>query len=226
MKRIIHLNHEKDTQDDHQNDIINLDIRNNFLFGIIGTNRTGKSVLAREMAIDWRLSRPDTEEYKIVAFDPQDMFIDIADITITVKERNDIVKLRNCLLILDDYKALHLRNIAEDWIVELMQFRSKWNIDIIYVTHNPSLVMQILTYYTTHYFIFYTQALQGGWKKKIPSYVLCNAASKALVRYVNHYGRGEYPIFPYFVVDNENAKVYAKNIDNKAIQSLLFKTKT
>ena len=120
--------------------------------------------------------------------------------------------LRNALLILDDYRTLHEQDKAEAWLLYLLQARSEQNIDIMYSIHNPALVINMLTYFTTHYYIFYTQVQEGGWKKKIPNYTTCMAVSNYVNKYVKIYGRGKYPDFPYMIIDNENEEVIAQNM--------------
>ena len=184
--------------------------RNCFLIGIIGTNRTGKTSKVRKVIQEWKKSRP---ENKVIGFDPQLKLQDLLDEQIGIADDLTLIhKLRNCLLVLDDFRALHLSDKAEKWLVYLMQFRDQWNIDIVYVVHNPSLVLNVLSFFTTHYYIFYTQSIEGGWKKKIPTYTVCSAVSSYLVEYVSMMGIGLYPKFPYFIVDNKGNKAIAVNI--------------
>jgi hypothetical protein len=189
---------------------ISLPDRNCFLIGLIGTNRTGKTSKVREIVQQWKASRPGQE---VVAFDPQLKLQDLIDRQIGISDDlTQLHTLRNCLLVFDDFRALHLPDKTEKWLVYLMQFRDQWNIDIIYVVHNPSLVLTVLSFFTTHYYIFYTQSIEGGWKKKIPTYTVCSAVSSYLVEYVSIAGMGTYPKFPHFIVDNKGNKAIAVNI--------------
>ena len=70
-----------------------------------------------------------------------------------------------------------------------MQQKDGYNIDIIYSCHNPMLVINALTYFTTHYYVFYTNMQEGSWKKKIPNYSLCLAGSSYVNKYVRKHGR-------------------------------------
>lgn len=187
--------------------------------GFIGQNRTGKSVTAEQVATDWKSSRDDS--YTVLAFDPQNRFKDIADFFIYAHEdwQSKILRLRNGLLIIDDLKALHPKNQTDPVFLELMSFRSEWNIDIIYIVHNPSLILWLFTYYTTHYFIFFTNSTEGGFKDKIPNYALCLAASRYINKYVKIYGRGDYPNFPHMIVDCEKEKLFAMNMSTKYLKN-------
>ena len=188
-----------------------------FLIGIIGTNGTGKSVTARAIAEQWRKTRPHGD---IIAFDPTNAFNGVANKFIYPHEDwcSKVLESRNSLVLLDEIKILHPQVIAKAKFAELMSMRRDYSIDIIYIVHNPKLVLEILTYYTTKYYLFYTQAREGAFKDKMPNYSICSGASD----FINDYARevirttgkkGEYPNFPYMVVDNETEEISAINID-------------
>jgi hypothetical protein len=189
--------------------------RQNFCIGFVGTNRTGKSITARKVADKWKANNPDGT---VISFDPQDRFRDITDVFIHVGMSNDeiynvVLYYEDALIILDDYKLIHPKERStERWLLELMHFRSEYNIDIIYITHNPSLIVKALTFYTTHYFIFYTQSQMGDWNNKIPNYVLCRTGSKYINHYVKKHGRGEYPNFPHVIAETETERLIAQNM--------------
>lgn len=197
--------------------------RPNFLFGFIGHNRTGKTSISIEMAKQWKQSRPDGT---VIAFDPQRKFleqkvktenglIDLVDETIYAHDKywaDKVLEERNALLILDDYRLIHPKNIANEGLAKLMTFREEYNIDIIYITHSPALVLNILTYYTTHYFIFFTLSTLGMFEKKIPHYGLCQASVQYINKYVKKHGKGKYPKFPYIVVNTETEELIGYNV--------------
>lgn len=201
-----------------------VDFRNNFLMGFIGHNRTGKTTIALEMAKKWKESRKDCY---VIAFDPQKRFtketveIDgveepLVDTEIRLDESgvwyDRVLKFRNFLLILDDYHILLDKRIAEKGLKKLLAHRDDYNIDIIYITHTPSLILNLLTDYTTHYFIFFTQALAGKFKEKIQNFHLCSAAVRTVNKYVKVFGKGKYPNFPHCIVDTEKQTVQAFNM--------------
>ena len=191
----------------------NKDERLNFLWGFIGTNRTGKSVTALEHAKKWRANRPSS--HSIIAFDPQRRFRQIADTFISPEDHDWAVRLRkhrNCLLILDDYRIINRDARPVKGLADLLYYRSDWNIDIIYICHSPSLILNILTDFTTNYFIFYTESMEDSFKKKIQNYKLCTKANRMINNYVHEHGRGEYPKFPHVVVDCENKELFAVNM--------------
>lgn len=189
--------------------------RLNFLYGFIGTNRTGKSSVARNLAESWKRSNPNG---MIIAHDPQDNFKELADVFIEPEQDDWAEKccnFRNCLLILDDFRLINDGNRPVKGLSKLLYYRAKWNIDIITIFHNPSLVINALAHFISHYFIFMTNAQEGSFKNKIPNYSLCIAASDEVNKYVSLYGRGAWPKFPYIIVDCEKQKLMAINMEKK-----------
>lgn len=182
-----------------------------FLWGFIGTNRTGKSVIARRCAEIWKKSRPDG---MIVGFDPQKRFVGLLDGEIDPEDPDWCVKLhelRDALIILDDYRLINEKPTPVEGLAKLMYHRADWGIDIIYICHNPSLILNLLTYFTSHYFLFYTESMDGSFQKKIMNYKLCITGQRLINKHVKTYGRGEYPYFPYVMVDTENRQLNAFN---------------
>jgi hypothetical protein len=187
--------------------------RLNFLGCYIGHNRTGKTSVAVLFAEAWRKRYP---EGTIMTFDPQEKFKHISDFRLLPSDPergSKMLNLRDALLIIDDYKAFHHKNIPEPWLLDLMHYRNAYNIDIIVITHSPALIINYLTYYITHYFVFYTETQVGSWEKKIPTYNLCQNASLYVNKYVKINGKGEYPVFPHIVVDTLESKLTAQNIE-------------
>lgn len=188
-------------------------MRVNFLYCFIGTNRTGKSSIAKAMGKAWKSNNPGR---LIVAHDPQDNFEDLADLFIQPEDDDWALKcceFRNCLIILDDFRLINEGNRPVKGLTKLLYYRAKWNIDIIVISHNPGLVINALTHFISHYFIFLTNAQEGAFKNKIPNYSLCVAASDAVNKYVSLFGRGSWPKFPFIIVDSEKQKLIALNME-------------
>ena len=200
--------------------------RLNFLMAFIGHNRTGKTSIALDIAKKWKASRPEGSN-TVICFDPQHKFDEVMDFEIELADTNwayNLLKFRNSLVILDDYRILNSKNIPDKGVLELLQFRNEYNIDMIIICHNPALLINIFTYFVTHYYIFYTMVQVGSFEKKIPNYELCMAASNLVNTYVQAHGRGDYAdgkmLFPYVVVENETEVVTAYNM-TKDISGIL-----
>lgn len=212
--------------------------RNNFIMGALGVNKTGKSSTFKTIAESWRGCR-NSSKYKIVGHDPQRIFHNPNDLSrglitdknhlINPEDKNWAVKcckLRNCLLILDEIRILcPTPQHPPKGLVTLFSQCFYWNIDIMWMTHNPSLVPEVCTYYTTHYYIFLTFAREGQFQKKIPNYSLCTAASNYVNRYAKKHGRGKHKLdkfyegqgFPYAIVNTETQEIKGINMNNKMV---------
>ncbi len=193
-----------------------------FLFGIIGDNGTGKTVTAREIAIEWKSNRPG---WDVVAFDPTDGFKGVANKFLDVDNWcQQALSLRNSLLILDEFRILHPNDKVDANLRKLFAIRRFHNIDIIYIVHSPALVIEFLTYFTSKYFIYYTQITSGKFKRKIPNYASCQGGSTLINNYVSEFGKGEYNngnhTFPYVVIDCEKDKIDAVNMPIQNINQL------
>ena len=196
--------------------ILESDIRENELIGLIGTNGVGKSTKLKTMAEEWRRNN----EGPIMSCDPHHILTAVTDFIINAANddyKKEILNMRNGLILLDDFRILHPKNISEKWLMELLQFRRAYNVDIMYVQHSPSMVLNVLSYYTTKYYVFYTESTLGSWQKKIPNYRQCLAASMYINNYVSIKGKGKYPNFPYIIVDNITRKLTGININKQYV---------
>lgn len=205
-------------------------MRRNFLMGFLGVNKTGKSSTALEIATHYKKTKPSSNE--IWVHDTQKIFSSIADKNIDTENKEwaiECCELKNGLLILDEVKLLiptpqHLPK----GLLKLFSQSHYRNVDIIWMVHNPSSAPDVCTYYTTHYYIFLTFAREGSFRKKIPNYMLCTHASDMVNDYVKEYGRGFHKKdkryngqgFPHIIVDCEEQKLIAQNM-NKKINSLI-----
>lgn len=194
-----------------------LKTRLNFSYVFIGTNRTGKSSIARSQSVVWKKANPDK---LVVGFDPQKRFSDLIDIKINPENENwleEILQMRNILLVIDDFKKLHESSHAPKGLKTLMIDFCDFNIDMIFIFHNPSDVWDCISSHATHYFIFKTNSREGKFKDKIPNYQLCLIASYKVNTYVKEFGRGTFPKcdFPYIFVDTDNQTLTAINMNKR-----------
>lgn len=187
--------------------------RSNFIFAFLGTNRTGKTSIAVELATEWK--KANKNGY-IISYDVQGNFKHLSD-EIIYTNANDAyldrcLELKDTLMIFDDYRSLMNKNIPPTKLLELMQLRAHHNVDMIFIAHSPAHLYNQLTYFITHYFIFFTLSLDGSFQKKIPNYAHCIAASNYVNKWVRHNGKGKYPKFPFVCVDTQTLLMTAYNM--------------
>lgn len=198
--------------------------RPNFVIGIIGANRTGKTVTEEEIIHLWKQSRPTQ---KVIGYDPQRKLQHLIDFNINPDDKNWGVaiwqKCRNSLIVLDDYKGLTPNYVPTPGMRQMFIDRAYHNNDYIYSCHSPNNIMEMLTDYTTKYYIFHTKNTEGKFKEKMANAEFCIGAARTVNKYVSLYGVGKHPNdpefkgqkFPYMIVDTENQKIKAINMHNK-----------
>lgn len=192
-----------------------LNLRENIFVGIIGDTKTGKTDLMFKLAKEWKDNKP--KDFMVYGYDHHGNRGDIIDVKIDLSDDawdEALPKLRNSLVILDELRLLHPEDkIRKNFSALLSDFQNR-NVDVLYSVHNPKLVLERFTYFTTHYYIFKTNSKEGGFKDKIPDYRLAYAASVYINKYTTINGKGTYPNFPFVEVDRLNGEVNAYNIGN------------
>lgn len=194
-----------------------------FLYGFIGENGTGKSVTAKLIAELWKKKNP---KGKIYVHDLQGDFEDIADGYIHSYNKKwalEMSKKTNCLLILDEKRVLHPSAQTQPDVLQLLARRRKSNINIIFIVHNPKLILESFTYFTNKFFVFATNSREGSWSDKIPNYELAFAGSRLINNYTAKINpkdyAGLYPNFPHIIIDTKRNKLLAQNINHKIWKS-------
>jgi hypothetical protein len=194
--------------------------RENFFFCFIGNNSTGKTQTALKFVKKWRESH--NQDDVIVAFDPQKRFLAYSDYIIetdgTMNWCEEILGLRNALLILDDYRLIHDKAKIDPNFLKFFIDRTNNNVDIMIICHTPLHILTDMTTFISHYLIYPVQATKEGFDRKISNAYLCIAASAWLNNYVSKYKNAGlpdfYPNFPYIVVDNQKSKLNSVNVKN------------
>ncbi len=199
--------------------IDNLNTRKVLCWGFIGDNGSGKSVTARNLAIQWKKTRPNS---LVASYDPTRVLSDITDISFDPDNVYDIIPgLKNTLVIFDEHRMTHPPDKVDQRFRDFFNMRRDNNIDIFYIVHNPSAIINFLTGFTNKYFIYYTQTLEGGFSRKIPNYMVCYKASMLINNYVTKFGDGIYPTFPYVVVDKKENNITTVNMSKNRIEQIL-----
>ena len=197
-----------------------IDGRFPFCWGYVGVNKIGKSAKARQAAEWYRESHPKNLN---IAHDPQHQFRSIADYFIHPDDDmwvEKLLPLSNCLVILDELRMIHEQPSPMKGMREFLSMKSDRNVDIIWIVHSPLSVLNIMADYTTRYHIFLTMAQEGSFDRKIPNSHYCITASNYVNNYVARKGRGEYPNFPYMVVDIEKQSINGYNMDATAFENI------
>lgn len=208
--------------------------RNNFVWCFIGTGGTGKTVTAIKLAKDWKYSRRRIGG-KVVAFDPHGDFKHVLDVKIDSKDedwakilmqrnKDGTFMFANSLLILDDYRSILQGNHMDTDFYDLLALRRKIGMDIIYITHNPKLILQGLAYFNTCFSIFKTVAHSDDFEGKIPHFLPCQRACNLINAYARTFDEqgynALYPNFPYVMVKENSDKLYPINMKQEIIDKL------
>jgi hypothetical protein len=199
-----------------------INYRSNFIYGFVGQNDTGKSVVASQKALKWKQSKPS--HYKIVAHDRQNRF-PFAHTNINAGDNDCFKRLEgwtDYLLILDDFRAINKNPIALAGLDIILIDRIKNNVDIMFICHNPAAVINTLTDYATHWFIFKMNSKEVSFKNKMNNYTYCLAASIEVNNYVQRFGKGTYPVFPYVYVDCGKERLKGINMTQDLSQALIM----
>lgn len=172
----------------------NTDKRQNTVIGIIGGNATGKTRLIKELI---KKSNGNEEVY---CFDPNGGLKDCYTQKIECDMEwavNINKKAKNSLVVLDDFKNLTPNYIPTPMMRDLFINRRYHNNDYIYALHNYSDIMKMLTYFTTHYYIFPTKTINPVSNKALNS-ELIQCAIDVVNRVKKCFD------YPYGIVDVQN----------------------
>jgi len=213
--------------------------RDNFVEFWIGHNRTGKSVNLREQAIAYKKKHP---KKKIIAFDPQNRFKDIADEFIfdenweqyLVAKGNGLT-ISDTYFILDDYRALMEKDTTPKPFVRMLMQRNEYGLDFSLVCHNPKFILERVSYYTTHVNLFYSSGGDESFKSsgKIMNIETIMQCRKVINTYVTEYDKGEHKsvsksgknTFPFIRLDFEEEKLSLLNMPHAIVNGKEIKIK-
>jgi hypothetical protein len=173
--------------------------------------------MARILAEHYKKANPKN---KIVALDLQGRFRDIKtedfdtinpDKYARFHKNSNLLVYSNTLFIMDDYHT-EVEERTPEWLQRLLNLRNEHGIDMIFITHSPTLIRKKLSFYATHLYLFYTMGTEKDFKDKLPDYEMTINARRIINQYVKKYGRGEYPKFPFVIVNYEDNKIQTINM--------------
>lgn len=196
-----------------------------FCLCIIGANITGKTFLAIDIA-----QKQKNEKRYIIGFDPMgklqksgllDYKLELTDnwaSELMEKNKKSDYKFKNSLLILDDYRILHPNDNINSYFSDLLELHIEMNMNIIYICHNPMLILEKLGYSTTDYSIFYTNTNEGCFEcTKLPNNIQCQKAVELISQYVEKYDITRHTDFPFIHVaisENVQSEIINLNLTN------------
>jgi len=192
---------------------------------VIGHNNTGKTVFATRLADGFNKRRDSvnlksypSNYYKLAVYDVQNRFskhLRKGDLSIKTSDKDwckKLLKMRKSLVILDDYKVLLPNDKMDSDLLDLLQFRAEYGIDIILIVHNPKLILERLSYYVDTYCLFYTAGNSNSFKGRVSGAERLIELKKVIDKEYKSYTREEYgnlyPNFPFIFYNgrNEEAK--------------------
>jgi len=196
--------------------------RGSEFIGIIGTNGTGKTVIARMLIEKFNAKRDEaaiicgypSNYNKLVVYDPQHRFQDLlrkGDFVIQLNNKDwekDILKYKSSLIVLDDYRELFKTDALSDKFMDVMSKRAEQGLDIVIITWFPKLILPRLSQFLNKYFLFkvncddkeYSDRINGEKETVLNIKRMLN---KEFEKYTEQQYADLYPNFP-FVVFNSN----------------------
>lgn len=197
-----------------------------YVIGMVGTNGTGKSSTEEDLIMKYKKDNP---RHDVIGYHPHGRLLKHFDFRIDYTNREWAKAIhkhvRNSLVVLDDYKGLCPNFQPTPGMRDMFIDRGAHahNNCYIYCAHGPGSVIEMLTEYTTHWFIYYCTANEGKWDKKANNAYLCITASRMVNEYVSKYGKGMHPKdtnfqgqkFPYAIVDTLKKEITAQNFSQK-----------
>lgn len=215
----------------------------------IGYNRTGKSMTAQKFANEWRINNPDRT---IAGYDPQNKFKHLINPKYRLyagekgwwKGTGDYKKsgrlplkdLRNALVIIDDMRGLNPSHQTSPDLLRLMEFRAEYKIDIIMILHSPGHLLEGISMYVSHWYIFVTKGKAAKFEDKIENYEECQLAARLMREYNKDFpgvinnsrqfydasGNGNHT-FPHIVVDTDTGELKPRHINRAWAETKLKK---
>ncbi len=218
-----------------------------FFYMFIGYNRTGKSITAQQFANEWRMANPDGI---VAGYDPQHRFKHLMDPQYRIyggekgwwrgdkayrkTGRKPLKDLRNALVIIDDMRGLNPSFTTSPDLSRLMEFRAEYMIDIIMIVHSPGLILEGISMYVSHWFIYYTKGRQAKFEDKMENHKEYVLAAMLLKKYAHDFqkkkknpkqfydssGNGNHT-FPHVVVDTTTGTLTPRNINREWAEKAL-----
>lgn len=198
-----------------------------FCWFFIGHNRTGKTVGAMDLIKIYKKNNPKNN---IIAFDPQNRLKNVANDFIYsenwedyFKEDKQTLNISDTLFVLDDYRALMDKDTTDKYFLKMLMLRNEYGLDFIFITHNPKLILERISYYISHFSIYYVSGDNSSFVKS--DKLACGSDLMQVSTFVNNYvrkhGKGSYSEnknFRFAFVDTINESVQLFNMEHATIK--------
>lgn len=201
--------------------------------GIVGTNNTGKTVIAEEVIKRFNKKRDSLNSknypsnyHKLVVFDVQDRLGHLmreGDITIKIGDKGwekKILGLRDSMCVFDDFRVLLPNDSLSDDLLKIFGFRMEYGLDLIFIVWHPTLFPPRMHRFIDKYYIFRV----GGDDKEFVSRMNGDKDSLINIKHLvsNHcltYSQSEYgklyPNFPFVYYDVQTNKAVKINFKKR-----------
>jgi predicted secreted protein len=92
--------------------------------------------------------------------------------------------------------------------LNLLTHKKRIGLSIIYVAHSPKLILERITYYTTHYSVF---DLNENIQDKNFMYKNLQIAKDLMKEHILMFGKGTYPKFPHIILKSVTEEFELRN---------------
>ena len=196
--------------------------RDSNVIGIVGTNNTGKTVIARQLIEKFNKKRDAIKKngkkypvnyHKLVVFDVQNRMEDLmreGDINIRIGVdgwEKQILELRDSMIVLDDFKVLLGGDTISPELLQIFGYRMEHGLDLIFIVWSPNLFPPRIHNFIDQYYLFRTNGsdkdfvarLNGNKDKLIKCKSVLDSYFEKFTK--ETYG-AKYPNFPFIYYDS------------------------
>lgn len=199
--------------------------------GICGTNNTGKTVICEELIKKFNEKRDRLKSngkkypnnyHKLIVFDPQQRFkkyMREGDITINIGDEGweeMLLKVRDSMVIFDDYKILAGEQTITKTLLKVFGWRMAYGLDMIFIVWHPLQFPPSMSRFLDKYLLFringddkeYVSRLNGNKDKLIDCKRLLD---REFLKYNENEYKNLYPKFPFIFYDTGTDKATKVN---------------
>lgn len=203
--------------------------REGFILFMLGHNRTGKSVVAKDLTVSYK--KKWGKKKSVIAYDPQNRFEDVRDARIMNEDwgkyfdsTGEKLLIHDTLFVLDDYRGLMMKDSLDPQFLKMLMLRNEYGLDFIFVIHSPKLIIERISYYITHFALFYISGDADAFRKaqKVQNIETVAQCRELVNGYVKKNGKGVYDkggkhTFPFAFIDVGEETIDLINMNDATI---------